>query len=108
MNTRTFLFSSSLLALPAFAADPRPPAEPIPPKIINVHQGQTYTIYCAVLMACSIQAPHGEKFVSRQIGDVDHFQDSVATLNAGPTPFYSIKPGFGGLATTVHLATDHE
>src|SRR5947209_17303583 len=97
-----FLSTGPLL----FAADPavRPPEPPIPARIITVHEGDTNRIYCGALMDCSIQAPKGEKFDWRTIGDDAHFHDSVESL---PSAYYSIKASYVGFSTSVHLRTDH-
>lgn len=77
----------------------------LPAHVIYVHEGGTYPIHCRALIDCSIEAPKGEKFTSVSLGDPEHFPDTKGSL---PSRFYSIKPGFNGMTTTVHLKTDHD
>lgn len=94
-----------LMAADAPRLEQRAPDPPIQGKVLTVHEGEVNTIYCGALMDCSIQAPHGEKFINRSIGDDAHFKDSIDSF---PNTYYSIKASFNGFATSLHLVTDHD
>ena len=101
-------FAIFFLAVAVSAANiPTPdPTQPVGrARILYEHEGDINHIACRPMMDCAIEAPAGERFIKRTIGDADHWPNSNDSL---PSRFFSVKPGFAGLHTSLHLQTDHD